>query len=114
MITPEFLQGCTDAQIDRGVAWIKVSEVSITGIGFFIISKYSKNVVKMGCAMFSFHPCSYPNDAWPIMIENDIVVMRRRGIGDRVEHIAYSGIIRTINKNPLRAAMEVYLLMGNK
>lgn len=63
-----------------------------------------------------FDPCNNPYYAMPIIIENNIS-LRAPTITDRWkaefidEYGNYVGYRRALNKNPLRAAMEVYLLM---
>ncbi|WP_139142876.1 phage protein NinX family protein, partial [Proteus sp. HMSC14B05] len=57
-----------------------------------------------------------PTDAMPIIIENKIS-LRSPTITDRWkaefvdEYGNYVGYIRALNKNPLRACMEVFLMM---
>ncbi|WP_272688104.1 phage protein NinX family protein [Providencia sp. PROV063] len=63
-----------------------------------------------------FDPCNNPFDAMPIIIENNIS-LRAPTITDRWkaefidEYGNYVGYRRALNKNPLRAAMELFLLM---
>ncbi|QNH64610.1 DUF2591 family protein [Proteus vulgaris] len=63
-----------------------------------------------------FNPCNNPTDAMPIIIENKIS-LRAPTITDRWkaefvdEYGNYVGYIRALNKNPLRACMEVFLMM---
>ncbi|HHJ1233986.1 MULTISPECIES: phage protein NinX family protein [Proteus] len=63
-----------------------------------------------------FNPCNNPTDAMPIIIENKIS-LRSPTITDRWkaefvdEYGNYVGYIRALNKNPLRACMEVFLMM---
>ncbi|EMI8342030.1 TPA: DUF2591 family protein [Proteus mirabilis] len=69
----------------------------------------------------TFDPCNNPTDAMPIIIENGISIMFDTGCNEWVAGIAYwvdgcewqvsPKIGRT---NPLRAAMEVYLLMKDE
>lgn len=60
--------------------------------------------------------CNNPSDAMPIIIENKIS-LRSPTITDRWkaefvdEYGNYVGYIRALNKNPLRACMEVFLMM---
>lgn len=60
--------------------------------------------------------CHNPEDAMPIIIENKIS-LRSPTITDRWkaefvdEYGNYVGYIRALNKNPLRACMEVFLMM---
>lgn len=63
-----------------------------------------------------FDPCNNPTDAMLIIIENKIS-LRAPTITDRWkaefvdEYGNYVGYIRALNKNPLRACMEVFLMM---
>lgn len=72
-------------------------------------------IVKNG-EWFYFDPCNNPADAMPIIIENNIS-LRAPTITDRWkaefidEYGNYVGYRRAMNKNPLRAAMELFLLM---
>ncbi|EIU7558092.1 DUF2591 domain-containing protein [Providencia rettgeri] len=64
----------------------------------------------------NFDPCNNPADAMPIIIENNIS-LRAPTITDRWkaefidEYGNYIGYRRSLNKNPLRAAMELFLMM---
>lgn len=53
-----------------------------------------------------FNPCNYPADAMPIIIENKIAINPK---GDTWQ--CGSGWNVAENKNPLRACMEVFLMM---
>ena len=79
-------------------------------------SKHYCNRVTMGCAMFSFEPCTNPNDAWPIIewIFNQDVTFAMNGGGIMTGNLGskYGGIKLDIAAKPLRAAMEVYILMS--
>ncbi|HEI9801970.1 TPA: DUF2591 domain-containing protein [Proteus mirabilis] len=63
-----------------------------------------------------FDPCNNPSDAMPIIIENKIS-LRAPTITDRWkaefidEYGNYVGYRRAMNKNPLRACMELFLMM---
>ncbi|HEM8306735.1 MULTISPECIES: phage protein NinX family protein [Providencia] len=63
-----------------------------------------------------FDPYNNPADAMPIIIDNNIS-LRAPTITDRWkaefvdEYGNYVGYRRALNKNPLRAAMELFLLM---
>lgn len=58
-----------------------------------------------------FDPCNNPADAMPIIIENKIS-MAPTSIG--AEWVSSHRYFRAINKNPLRAAMEVFLMMKDE
>ncbi|HHK9512600.1 TPA: phage protein NinX family protein, partial [Morganella morganii] len=56
--------------------------------------------------------CNNPADAYPIIFENKININFRESIktGVMAELSGWSGVY-SINENPLRAAMEVFLMM---
>ncbi|MCW9692317.1 DUF2591 domain-containing protein [Proteus mirabilis] len=68
-----------------------------------------------------FDPCNNPSDAMPIIIENNISLRAPHlregwmaeyaGCGDDVNDGFQADYFDAHNKNPYRAAMEVYLLM---
>ena len=111
MITPKFLQGCTNAQVNKGVVWmqfrgaVKSRESLQDYIGLSCIAKKPKWPKY----------CTSPGDAWPIILENKIAI---DPLNTGVKWIALEASwsrtgIEAENKNPLRAAMEVYLIMSN-
>ena len=57
-----------------------------------------------------FNPCNNPSDAWPIIVANRINVYASEG-PDFMPWMAGCGGIMVSNKNPLRAAMIVFLMM---
>ena len=75
-----------------------------------------------------FDPCNNPSDAWPIILENNIKLYiddEYDDVGNLVKSCnAYTGTQASSNteygkfnvdhKNPLRAAMIVYLMMGDE
>lgn len=104
MITPEFLQSCTDEQINKGVAWLEASKFSLNQP--CEVMAYKGDLITFD-GEFSFMPCTNPNDAWPIMMDSHI------GIRFSLDNgwIARNRAIVSFKENPLRAAMEVYILM---
>jgi len=54
--------------------------------------------------------CNNPSDAWPIIVANRINVYASEG-PDFMPWMAGCGGIMVSNKNPLRAAMIVFLMM---
>jgi len=60
-----------------------------------------------------FNPCNNPADAWPIIIEHHIAVVPYRHTLPQAWPTAYGVISKftTEDKNPLRAAMIVFLIM---
>ena len=116
MITPEFLQGSSDEQINMGVAWLEAVKLSK------MLPAYSLNrgdISEGACiGLLNVNYCTSPNDAWPIMMENKIGVWNAEHQGRN--WMAKGGYISEVGTyeyhvsegiNPLRAAMEVYILM---
>lgn len=56
-----------------------------------------------------FDPCNNPADAWPIILQSKISIFALDD--DEWGARGYNCIIRSINPNPLRAAMELFLMM---
>lgn len=119
MITKQFLSTCTDEQINKGVAWLESKKLGLENPCEFM--SYDNDLIfKDG--EYSFSPCTNPNDAMPIAFANEISLMRdweRSGmytaIGTRSEVRSLGEHKKPIEitiKNPLRAAMEVYILMS--
>ncbi|WP_265498541.1 phage protein NinX family protein [Providencia rustigianii] len=77
---------------------------------------FSEVIIFKNKIKYRFDPCNNPSDAMPIIIENKIS-LRAPTITDRWkaefidEYGNYIGYRRALNKNPLRAAMELFLLM---
>ena len=67
---------------------------------------------KDSSGMFHFERdyCNNPSDAWPIIVANRINVYASEG-PDFMPWMAGCGGIMVSNKNPLRAAMVVFLMM---
>ncbi|MDH0357136.1 phage protein NinX family protein [Morganella sp. GD04133] len=62
------------------------------------------------CAVGEFNPCNNPADAMPIVIENGISLIsdwNEIGVWGATNQPWFT----SENKNPLRAAMEVFLMM---
>ena len=59
-----------------------------------------------------YNPCNNPSDAWSIIVENKIAVWpESHGEWQAMRSIKGKSHIRSINKNPLRAAMICFLKM---
>ena len=109
MIAPEFLQSCTDEQINKGVAWLQVARSVDEALASEDVELYRYG---MNYDISSpRHYCTSPNDAWPVVLENRIGI-KPRGVDS--DWYAYQGKIEVINSNLLRAAMEVYILMSTQ
>jgi hypothetical protein len=62
-----------------------------------------------GANWHEFDPCNNPSDAWPIILENKINIAFAASSD---ESQASGGYYCCIDEKPLRAAMIVYLMMG--
>lgn len=83
---------------------------------FITTTVWDELVVMVGSKCFK--PCNNPSDAMPIIIENEISLIFDTGCKEWTAGVAYwvdgyewqvSGEVR--KNNPLRAAMEVFLMM---
>ncbi|HBC7443547.1 TPA: DUF2591 domain-containing protein [Morganella morganii] len=112
----------SDFEINKAVA------VNINGTDS-VLEKFGRIYISDGDrgAMVSFSPCNNPADAWPIILKNRISIIipgneysdgystpfAASGFDD-VSHITrntYYTDEESFNQNPLRAAMEVFLMM---
>ncbi|MTC54979.1 DUF2591 domain-containing protein [Providencia alcalifaciens] len=106
--------GLSDFEINLMVARIRLVDGNY---GWCAHTRFVKRYVTddKGLCM-TYDPCNNPTDAMPIIIENNIS-LRAPTITDRWkaefidEYGNYVGYRRALNKNPLRAAMELFLLM---
>lgn len=119
MITTEFLKSCTDEQINKGVAWLEAKRLGIKHPCEFMIHR--NKVYREYPWIFS--PCDTPNDAWPIILKNKISILDWNNkweasmdfYGTEETNGTDEILTKVItNENPLRAAMEVYILMSTK
>tara|TARA_R100000541_G_scaffold30953_2_gene39866 strand:+ start:15562 stop:15903 length:342 start_codon:yes stop_codon:yes gene_type:complete len=112
MITKEFLQSCTDEQISKGVAWLGVrSLLSIRSSRNCEIYKLAAKNILLRSISGSDDYCINPDISWSVILENRIGI-KPRGVDS--DWYAYQGKIEVISENPLRAAMEVYILMSTQ
>ncbi|HEM6893813.1 TPA: DUF2591 domain-containing protein [Providencia stuartii] len=58
-----------------------------------------------------FNPCNNPADAMPIIIENKLTLSPRYDSDEWISESLFYHDIYSVNKNPLRAAMEVFLMI---
>lgn len=118
MIKPKFLQSCTDRQINKGVAWLEVA-------GFSLSAPDEQSFIDYHCAitMLTRTPdyCTNPNDAWPIIKSERINLISPPEHRHEWKACATIGggnwslnDFTAISENPLRAAMEVYILMSTQ
>ena len=98
----------SDLQINLLVAnAIGVDAAENSGVVFGAVKHEGDNVVSlMGVVDY----CNNPSDAWPIIVANRINVYASEG-PDFMPWMAGCGGIMVSNKNPLRAAMIVFLMM---
>ncbi|MEX5731249.1 phage protein NinX family protein [Providencia hangzhouensis] len=64
-----------------------------------------------GANWIEFNPCNNPADAMPIIIENKLTLSPRYDSDEWISESLFYHDIYSVNKNPLRAAMEVFLMM---
>lgn len=57
-----------------------------------------------------FTPCSDPSDSWPIIVDHKIDIQFRTSMPNPIP-MAKNGDLYSIDINPLRAAMIVFLMM---
>ena len=112
MITKEFLQSCTDEQINKGVAWCAVkSLLSLRSSRNCEIYKAAAKNILLRSISGKDDYCINPDVSWSIILENRIG-LKPRGVDN--DWYAYQGKVEVINENPLRAICEVYILMSAK
>jgi hypothetical protein len=104
MITQQFLQSCTDEQINKGVAWLRFCGMVEDGDDwkeYIDLADIPKDPVWP-------EYCANPNDIMPIAFANGI------GIRFSLDNgwIARNKVVLSYSDNPLRAICEVYILMS--
>ena len=111
----------SDFEINKAVVRaIGAKEISD---GLFVDEYRSYDIYGSKCKHF-FDPCNNPADAWPIIFENRISVIipgfkYKDGYStpfaasgfDDISRNSYVTENEQFNENPLRAAMEVFLMM---
>lgn len=111
MIDKDFIQGCTKEQINAGVAWLEAERLGFDNpCEFMILSGF---IFKGN--EFAFTPCTNPNDAWSIMMANNIRVFPRpHEPFAKARTCAFPVYVDSKGGNDglLRAAMEVYILLS--
>ena len=102
----------SDFEINKAVA------INISGLRV-VVEKNNKIYIHEGDSgvIVRFDPCNSPTDAMPIVIENNISLRApsltdrwRAEFVDEYDRLSI-GYYMSRNQNPLRAAMEVFLLM---
>jgi hypothetical protein len=105
MITTEYLAGCSDEQINHGVAWLECKKLSFSED--CQVRSYKDNLISLD-GEFDFVPCQNPNDIMPIAFANKISI----GPALTNEWVARLNGFICYNTNPLRAICEAYILMS--
>lgn len=113
----------SDLQINLLVAnAIGVDAAENSGVVFGAVKHEGENVVSViGVVDY----CNNPSDAWPIILANNISITKYEGLEEWDAHgggicVDYDHCIISecgcfcSNKNPLRAAMIVFLMMQEK
>ena len=89
---------------------VGVDAVENSGVVFGAVKHEGSNVVSVvGVVDY----CNNPSDAWPIIVANRINVYASEG-PDFMPWMAGCGGFMVSNKNPLRAAMIVFLMMQER
>lgn len=60
---------------------------------------------------YIYSPCANPIQAMPIIIENKLTLSPRYDSDEWISESIFYHDIYSVNKNPLRAAMEVFLMI---
>ena len=103
----------SDFDINLRVAEIVVDYDCISRVPYTEMAVYWGD----GANWHVFNPCNNPEDAWPIIIENEISLISRCANGEWKAqlHLGREDIFDSYascwDKNPLRAAMIVFLMM---
>ncbi len=110
----------SDFEINKKVAYLFLN------YGYYEIDSYRQEVMYFrsgsGKGLYrDYDPCNNPSDAMPIIIENNISLhsphlregwmAEYTGSGDDVNDGLQADYFDAHHKNPLRAAMEVFLMM---
>lgn len=78
----------------------------------FMSDKDRRDVGVGASKKFHFDPCNNPADAWPIIVESGIAVIPFKNLLSESWDLDKGLINGTVkDKNPLRAAMIVFLMM---
>jgi hypothetical protein len=105
-------ESMSDFEINKAVAEIDEKFKSCIDAEFFMSdsSEGAVDVVSQGVLICTVNYCTDVNFAWSIMIENEIGINKLKC---EPLWIADKGGDYVRNKNPLRAAMIVFLMMQN-
>lgn len=106
----------SDFEINKAVA-----ELHLNATKTFKGNELDESVTVLGEKVYSnFNPCNNPSHAWPIILQHGICITSPTKGGKNFVWSASwnegggrwsSGDIKYADKNPLRAAMIVYLMM---
>ena len=108
----------SDQQINQGVADVMggVSDICVLNNGSVIIQRAGQ-ICGMDKPYEIFDPCNNQEDAWPIIVGKQISLISRCANGEWKAqlHLGRDDIFDSYascwDKNPLRAAMIVFLMM---
>tara|TARA_S200002703_G_scaffold101771_1_gene88200 strand:+ start:1736 stop:2089 length:354 start_codon:yes stop_codon:yes gene_type:complete len=101
----------SDLEINKLVAQAKGLIIN-DDQGASLKAKSSSVLVNCITEQFEFNPCNNPSDAWPIIAENKINLFLEESFCTAAKlGESESEDICVQHKNPLRAAMIVYLMM---
>lgn len=92
------------------VSNIELNHAVAVACGYKIISCEESVLAYVDSGYKPFDPCNNPADAMPIVIDNRIT-MKPHIFESNYWECAWKGFFMSVNKNPYRAAMEVFLMM---
>ena len=87
--------------------WQNKSDFEINKAVHIVEGMYSEDI--NGTYMPSFDYCNNPSDSWPIIQRNNIATQPRPSSEEWFAFSICENEFEVIDKNPLRAAMIVYL-----
>lgn len=104
----------SDFEINKRVAKALGHSIDDQRYGFASIGVFHSD----GIAYKSYDYCNNPADAWPIMVDNQISILYEEAMGKWnagkaywVDGVEWQITDDVMDKNPLRAAMLVFLMM---
>lgn len=112
----------SDFEINKQIAeslgndYVSLPAGCLSGSAVSFISHRSSGLNREGCRVVSTFDitkdfCNYPSDAWPIILQHKINIDHRESIkAGAMAKLSGNNEIYAVHTNPLRAAMEVYLM----
>lgn len=92
----------------------EINKMVAESLGNDVENSHADSINKTGCTdgiHYHYDYCNNPSDAWPIIFDSEINIQFRHGAD--LPPMARHCDVYFVDKNPLRAAMIVYLMMNN-